>query len=264
MTRTGKLLAGLILAGMAAGGLPARGDEAIKPQGTGPAYEQVGKVAVMHAGASQAAGHGGSRGSQAGLQPRDDHASRSSRRGREAPRSRGLQQAGWDGLVGREMGSRECLPRLDRPARVLGRSAVHPRRLPPAPPAHRGRTARGSTQGDRRQARHVGRGQERIGEAGRQRRPRRRDIDGIRPLSKLPVEDRRAIAELAVKLTEEHKWLTPHELDEATVTVKGVASPFMRWAREMSEQQRKFHDNPLSVERPAEIEKRHPWMLPSG
>ena len=51
MTRTGKLLAGLILAGDS-GGRPSRtrADEAIEPQGVGPAYEQLGKVAVMHEG----------------------------------------------------------------------------------------------------------------------------------------------------------------------------------------------------------------------
>ncbi len=44
--------------------------------------------------------------------------------------------------------------------------------------------------------------------------------------SKLPDEDRRFIAELAVKLTEEHKWLTPRELEEATITAKGETLPF--------------------------------------
>ena len=48
--------------------------------------------------------------------------------------------------------------------------------------------------------------------------------------SKLPIEDRRSIAELAAKLTEEHKWLTPHELDEAKITDKGETLPFLIWA----------------------------------
>ncbi len=35
--------------------------------------------------------------------------------------------------------------------------------------------------------------------------------------SKLPAQDRESIAELTAKLTEEHKWLTPRELESATL-----------------------------------------------
>ena len=38
-------------------------------------------------------------------------------------------------VEGREMGPGRRIPGLDRPSRVLGRPAVHPRRLPAAPPA---------------------------------------------------------------------------------------------------------------------------------
>ncbi len=74
--------------------------------------------------------------------------------------------------------------------------------------------------------------------------------------SKLPIEDRRSIAELAVKLTEEHKWMTPHELEEAKIENKGETLPFLMLASKLSEQQGKFHDNPKSVERPTDIERR--------
>src|SRR5437879_828323 len=50
MRRIGKRLAGLALAGIFAAGLPARGAEEVKPPGAGPAYELIGKVAVMHEG----------------------------------------------------------------------------------------------------------------------------------------------------------------------------------------------------------------------
>jgi hypothetical protein len=50
MRRIGNRLAGLILAGMATVSLAARGAETVKPLGTGSAYEQIGKVAVMHEG----------------------------------------------------------------------------------------------------------------------------------------------------------------------------------------------------------------------
>ena len=73
--------------------------------------------------------------------------------------------------------------------------------------------------------------------------------------SKLPVEDRRTIAELAAKLTEEHKWLSPHELDEAKITDKGHTHPFLEWAAELDDQQRQFNANPQSAPRLTEIEK---------
>src|SRR5271168_2909115 len=50
MTRIGKLLGGLALAGMVAAVLPARGADLVKEPGSGPAYESIGKVPVMHEG----------------------------------------------------------------------------------------------------------------------------------------------------------------------------------------------------------------------
>jgi ABC-type transport system involved in cytochrome c biogenesis permease subunit len=74
--------------------------------------------------------------------------------------------------------------------------------------------------------------------------------------SKLPLEDKRTIAELAAKLSESCKWLSPRELEEARISVKGQAMPFLDWASELQEQQEQYSANPRSVARPTEIEKR--------
>ena len=50
MRRIGKLLAGMILAGTSRPPSPRREPRAVKTLGTGPAYELIGKVAVMHEG----------------------------------------------------------------------------------------------------------------------------------------------------------------------------------------------------------------------
>ena len=53
--------------------------------------------------------------------------------------------------------------------------------------------------------------------------------------SKLPIEDRKTIAELAAKLTEEHKWMTPRELDESRVSADGEMHAFLDWASELQD-----------------------------
>jgi hypothetical protein len=50
MRRIGKLLGGLALAGMWAAVLPAQAADDTRSPGTGPAYESIGKVAVMQDG----------------------------------------------------------------------------------------------------------------------------------------------------------------------------------------------------------------------
>jgi ABC-type transport system involved in cytochrome c biogenesis permease subunit len=75
--------------------------------------------------------------------------------------------------------------------------------------------------------------------------------------SKLPAHDRETIAELAAKLTEEHKWLSPRELREATIAgPEGRATAFMDWASAAQDKKAQFDRNPKSVERPTEIERR--------
>ena len=85
------------------------------------------------------------------------------------------------GLEGRQMGAGRRIPGLDHPARVLGRPAVHPRRLPPAPPPDPGRHDRVAAQGDRRQGQHAFRGEGSPPQAGRGPRDQRPDPDRLRP-----------------------------------------------------------------------------------
>jgi ABC-type transport system involved in cytochrome c biogenesis permease subunit len=76
--------------------------------------------------------------------------------------------------------------------------------------------------------------------------------------SKLPAQDRETIAELAAKLTEEHKWLSPRELQDATIAGQPGAPPlpFMNWASTAGDKQERFEEDPKSVERPTELERR--------
>ena len=151
MKRISKRLGGLALAGMLAAVLPARGaDEAASP-GAGPAYELIGKVAVMHEGR---------------VKPLDTVAREEVKQiySRETiklhdpneeiekildPESHARKAA--LGLDGRKVGARRGLPRLDRQPRILGRPAVHPGRLSPVATADRRGNARDPAQGDRRQ-----------------------------------------------------------------------------------------------------------------
>src|SRR5262245_35251244 len=74
--------------------------------------------------------------------------------------------------------------------------------------------------------------------------------------SKLPKDDLVAVKELAGKLGEEHKWLTPREIESAQIDHKGHLHEFMDWAQELQEQKRKFDANPKSTDRLTEIERR--------
>lgn len=75
--------------------------------------------------------------------------------------------------------------------------------------------------------------------------------------SKLPPEDRESLAELAAKLTEEHKWLAPRELREATIIgSRGTPTPFMEWASAAGEKLERFEEDPHSADRPSELERR--------
>ena len=74
--------------------------------------------------------------------------------------------------------------------------------------------------------------------------------------SKLPVEDKKTIAELAAKLTEEHKWMTPRELDESRVSADGEMHSFLDWASELNTLQRQFDANPKAGRRLLPVEKR--------
>ncbi len=74
--------------------------------------------------------------------------------------------------------------------------------------------------------------------------------------SKLAEADRKTVAELASRLGEEHKWLTPRELEDAKVSSHGQPTGFMEWVAGLDEQKQKFDANPKSAERLTEIERR--------
>ncbi|MHB1559551.1 MAG: cytochrome c biogenesis protein, partial [Isosphaeraceae bacterium] len=79
--------------------------------------------------------------------------------------------------------------------------------------------------------------------------------------SKLPIEDRRTVAELAARLSEDHKWLSPRELQEAVIPVADAdghvaATPFLSWASAANDKKQKFDRNPTANERPSEVERR--------
>ncbi len=221
MRRIGKLLGGLALAGMLAAVLPARASRRRQVAGHRPglrADRQGGRDARR---ARQAARHRRPRGGQAGLRPRDDQAARPARRGREDPRPRGLRRQGRHRVAGRKWGPVGAFigwtisPEFwdDQPFILVDYLPLRRRIVAD--------TLATAAQGDRRQ---VDDPRRRKGHAARSSRPTRKSTSAALTAflrgSKLPVEDRKTIAELAAKLSEEHKWLTPRELEEAQITDK--------------------------------------------
>lgn len=77
--------------------------------------------------------------------------------------------------------------------------------------------------------------------------------------SSLPAdgEDRKAIATLASELSEEHKWLTPRQLQEATIAGEGGAKlPFDSWFRDIVLKKRKADSSVTGDVKLTEVEKR--------
>ena len=66
--------------------------------------------------------------------------------------------------------------------------------------------------------------------------------------------DRKPIAELASRLGEEHKWLTPRELEDAKLDHNGQPTAFMEWVANLDEQKQRFDANPKSAERLSETD----------
>jgi ABC-type transport system involved in cytochrome c biogenesis permease subunit len=89
-----------------------------------------------------------------------------------------------------------------------------------------------------------------------EREPARAALASLARTSKLPIEDRKTIAELAAKLTEEHKWMTPRELEESRVSADGEMHSFVDWASELQTLQRQFDANPNAGRRLTPVEKR--------
>ena len=74
--------------------------------------------------------------------------------------------------------------------------------------------------------------------------------------SALAAEDRAGIALLAAKLSEEHKWLTPRELEEARVTPEGEQSvPIGVWLREIHQKKSAFEQSASGDNAPSALEE---------
>ena len=154
MKRISKQMFGLVLAGAFAACQPARAGEEQKSPGTGPAYDLIGKVAVLHAGR---------------IKPLDTVAREEVKQiyGREtiklhdpadeidkildpAAAARKTARA-----TRRELGPGGCVHRLEHRPGILGRTAVHSGGLSAAAAHAHGRCDRDAPQGDRRKVDHL-------------------------------------------------------------------------------------------------------------
>ncbi len=82
------------------------------------------------------------------------------------------------------------------------------------------------------------------------------DVAEFLKKSTLADVDKQALATTAAKLHEEHKWLSPDELEEAKIRHGDHDESFMEWASQLDTQKRKFDANPESAPRLTEIERR--------
>jgi ABC-type transport system involved in cytochrome c biogenesis permease subunit len=256
MRRIGKLLGGLALAGLWAAVLPARGADDARSPGSGPAYELIGKVAVMHEGR---------------VKPLDTVAREEVKQifGRETIKLRepdeeiekildpesharkaasGSTVAKW-GPVGAFIGWTVNPEFWDEQSFILAEYLPLRRRIVAETLATRLKAiAEKSSTPEAEKAT--------LQKLAADPEPTATGLTSYLRASKLPLEDKKTIAEVAAKLSEEHKWLTPRELEEARITDKDHAHPFMDWASELQEQKRQFDANPLSAPRLTEIERR--------
>ncbi len=81
-------------------------------------------------------------------------------------------------------------------------------------------------------------------------------LAGFLGRSSLPLEDKKTVAELALKLSESDHWMSPRELNEARVIVHDQPRPFLDWASDLQDQQRRYNANPTSAPRLSEVERR--------
>ncbi len=210
MRRIGKLLGGLVLAGMWAAVLPARGADDSQVAGGRPglrADRQGGRDARR---AGQAAGHRRPRRGQAGLRPRDDQAARPERRDRKDPRPgeprpqsrRRIDRSKSGGPSGPSSAGRSTPS-----SGTTSRSS-----WPNISPCDGGSWRKRSRPGSRRSptSRRPPTTKRPLCKSWRPTRSRPpTELTAFLRGSKLPLEDKKTIAELAAKLSEEHKWLTP-------------------------------------------------------
>jgi ABC-type transport system involved in cytochrome c biogenesis permease subunit len=261
MRQFAKLPGGLILAATLASGLAARAGEAVERLGAGSAYDQVGKVAVMHEGR---------------VKPLDTVAREDVKQvyGRETITLRDPHEA-VENILDPEA------------AKKPGASSWKVEKWGPVG-AFLGWTVRPEYWDDQpfilvdyfplRRLILAGTIESRLKAVADKESTPSAEKDRLRSLavdpqltaapliafvrgSKLPDNDRRTIAELAVKLTEEYKWLSPRELGEATIAATGADGqkaglPFLSWASAASDKKQKFDRHPRTSERPTEVERR--------
>jgi len=241
MRQFGRLLVvlGLVLTGFFHSGPSARGEESkVKVLGEGPAYDQVGKLAVMHAGR---------------VKPLDTVAREEVKHvfGRETIKLHdasntlvetwGPVAAFLDWMVRPEFWDNQPFVLVDYlPLRqAILADAIRSRLKDVA--------ARASTSAeDRTRLSSLAEGAELTTAA----------ITAYLKGDKLPENDRKTVTELAASLGEEHKWLTPRELEDARISHKGQAVPFLDWVASLDEQKQRFDANPQSSERLTETERR--------
>jgi ABC-type transport system involved in cytochrome c biogenesis permease subunit len=256
MRRIGKQLGGLVLAAAITTGLPVWAAHEAQPPGTGPAYQLLGKVALMHEGR---------------VKPLDTVAREEVKQvyGRETIKLLDPREA-IDKVVDPDAASRQkdnyavakwgpvgaflgwtVNPEFwdDQPFILVDYLPLRRRIIAPTLVSRLNAIAAKSTTppGDKGLLEKLALDPE-LGDA--------RLLSFLKE-SKLPIEDRRTIAELAIKLGEEHKWLTPRELEEAQISPReGQPAPFFQWAGELQEQQRQYNANPQSAPRLTEVERR--------
>ena len=252
MRRFGKLTVGLglVLASLFHAGLPARGDqEKVKAKvlGVGPAYDQVGKLAVMHAGrvkpldtvAREEVKQVFSRETIKLLEGTYDKENKEIKN--EVVETWGPVGAFLDWMVRPEVWDDHPFILVDYlPLRQLILSGATRGRLKEI-------AAKETTSADDRAqlTKLVDAAETTAGSL----------TDYLRT-SKLPEADQKSVAELAAKLVEDHKWLTPRELEDAKIKHHGEEHPFMEWVAEVDDQKQKFDANPNSAERLTETERR--------
>ena len=74
--------------------------------------------------------------------------------------------------------------------------------------------------------------------------------------AKISAEDRTEIDRLAGKLSEDHRWMSARELEEADVLEEGQKVPFERWFRQAASKGQQADNDPTGATKLTDVEKR--------
>ncbi len=74
--------------------------------------------------------------------------------------------------------------------------------------------------------------------------------------AKVEAVDRQALEEVAAKLAEDRKWISPEDLRDAQIRHGDHEEEFQAWVAQLDDQKRRFESDPDSTERPTELERR--------